>query len=84
MEVALGIIIGILLCGFIYSTEFVMNRRQTSLTKKLERRLIKDVLPHIPREKGAVLMPESDEQAARRELIERNDREGKPTRLEDL
>lgn len=81
---ALGIIIGIMLCGFIYATEFVMVRRQTTLTKKLDRKLATDLLPHIPKAKGFVIMPESDEQIARQELMDRNDREGKPTKLEDL
>jgi len=84
LEFELGIIIGIMLCGFIYATEFVLFRRHTTLTKKMDRKLIKDLLPHIPKAKGFVIMPESDEQIARQELMDRNDREGKPTKLEDL
>lgn len=84
MELGIGIIIGILVCGFIYSTEFVLNRRQTSITKKFEKQLIKDLLPHVPSQKGAVLFSETLEQEARREIIERNDAAGKPTKLEDL
>lgn len=81
---ALGIIIGIALCGFIYATEFVLVRRQTTITKRLDRKLAVDLLPHIPKAKGFVIMPESDEQIARQELMDRNDREGKPTKLSDL
>lgn len=84
MDLALGIIIGILLCGFIYSTEFILNKRQTSITKKIDRKLAKDVLSRMPSMQGAILMPETDDEAARRELIEKNDRAGKPTKLSEL
>jgi len=84
LVLALGIMIGILLCGFIYATEYVLQRRQQSITKKLENKLKRDVLPLLPKERGAVIMPESEEEEARRLLIERNEREGKPTKLEDL
>ena len=84
LMLALGILIGIILCGFIYATEYVLQRRQESITKKLEKKLKRDLLPRIPATKGAVFMPESDAEIARQELIARNDAAGKPTKLEDL
>lgn len=81
---AIGILIGIVLCGFIYATEYILQRKQHSITKKLEEKLKRHILPRLPQTKGAIFMPESDEEEARRELIERNDRAGKPTKLSDL
>lgn len=84
LVLALGIVVGIMLCGFIYATEYVLQRKQQSITKKLESKLKRDILPRLPQTKGAIFMPETDEEAARRELIERNDAAGKPTKLSDL
>jgi hypothetical protein len=84
LMLAFGILIGIILCGFIYATEYVLQRKQHSITKKLEEKLKRHILPRIPATKGAIFMPESDEELARKEIIARNDAAGKSTKLEDL
>lgn len=79
---ALGVIVGFLVFASLYGYEYILYRKKTIRTP-IQR--VQGVARTIaPKQKGYVIMPESDEDEAKKELIARNEAEGKETKLEDL
>lgn len=80
MEFALGLIVGIALCAFVFAV--------LSFFKKPVERVIERTAQRIesagPSSKGFVFEPPSEEHQARMDIIERNKAEGKDTRIDEL
>jgi hypothetical protein len=73
-----GIIIGILISILIILTTLICR---TPINQVIAR--VNSNLPHI-KEKGFIVEPQSDEEERREEILKRNKKEGKLTKLNDL
>lgn len=73
----LGIIVGILLCQLIFTMEIYFKK---TLLNRIERKIQRI----LPKEKGAIISLPDEEDEAISEVIQRNNRLGQDTRLEEL
>lgn len=73
----LGLITGLLIALMVFICEILLFKREKSITKYIEHKVIKPPT-------GAIIMPNSDEEDARQGLIRKNTEQGRPTYLKDL
>jgi len=78
--ILIGIIIGLIISVLIFS---ILAFFRAGIEKRV--RIIETVIGSAgPREKGAIFIPENDAEIFRQELIKKNKKEGKDTRLSEL
>ena len=80
MEIAIGIIIGILISLSVFASEFFLSKKNTSILKGIEKRA--ELL--IKKEKGAIITTFDDEDQAISDVINENRKNGKDTRIKEL
>ena len=80
MQIFFGIIIGLLIAILIF-TILAFFRSRIEETIEITGRSIESA---GPRERGAIFMPEEDIEIERQEIINKNRKEGRDTRLSDL
>ena len=79
IQTLIGIVIGILICLFIFIVELRLASKGTSIISKVERPVQAQF-----RAKGAVIQPPDEIAIARQEIIKDNQEKGRETPLEDL
>ena len=77
MLFALGFISGLLLATIVFICEILLSKRDKSITKVIEREIIKPP-------SGGIFIPKDDAEQARQDVIEKNEKLGKQTKSEDL
>lgn len=74
-----GFLIGISVCIFIFLVEIYLASRGKQIVNTFEKVVNRKIAP-----KGAVLQPKSEFEINAREILEKNEREGKDTPIEDI
>lgn len=80
MQFALGYIAGIITMTFVF---VVLAFFRSAIEKRIT--IIEKTLQNAgPKQKGFIIMPEDDSEILRKEIIEKNRREGKDTHISEL